>query len=99
LIHFVYEGIFNVIQLIGQNDESAPSSMLWKPVVYQSEERSVEENTLMHDYAVQNNITWDHNHLQGVFISLQQNATINAFNVSFGSADDGREKKTTFLFF
>lgn len=91
-------GIFNVIQLLGTNNDKTPSSMLWKPVVYQTDERSVEENTLMKVYTIQNNISWDENLRKGIFLSLQPHATIDALNVSFGSADDGFFAKTNYAF-
>jgi hypothetical protein len=68
-----------------------PSSMLWKPVVYLSEERSIEENTLMQVYSIKNNITLDQNIDQGIYYSILPKPNVSAFNVSLGETADGNE--------
>ena len=65
--------------------------MLWKPVVYQSEDRTIEQNTLMHVYDIKNNITLNETIDQGIFYSILRQPTVSAFNISLGQANDGRE--------
>jgi hypothetical protein len=67
-----------------------PSSMLWKPVVYLSEERTIEENTLMQIYPIKNGITLDENDDQGIYYSIFKKPNVSAFNVSLGATNDGR---------
>ena len=63
--------------------------MLWKPVVYQSADRSIERNTLMTVYDLKNNITLDQSIDQGIFKALYNKTYVSAFNVSLGRANDG----------
>ena len=81
-------GIFSVWQLRTQ-DSLYPFSMLWKPVVYQSEDRTIEQNTLMHVYSIKNNFPLDPKVDQGIYYSLLPQPTVSAFNISLGQANDG----------
>lgn len=74
------------------------SSMLWKPVVYQSEERSIEQNTLMQIYSLKNNITLDPEIDQGVYYSIFKKPNVSAFNISLGATTDGFFTKTNYGF-
>ncbi|CAF1019509.1 unnamed protein product [Rotaria sordida] len=94
--HFT-PGIFNVYQ-IKTLDSLYSSSMLWKPVVYQSEDRSVEQSTLMQIYDIKNNVTLDPNIDQGTFYSLLSHPFVSAFNLSIGQAKDGFFAKTNYTF-
>jgi hypothetical protein len=69
-----------------------PSSMLWKPVVYLSEERTIEDNTLMQIYQIKNQITLDENIDQGIYYSIFAKPNVSAFNVSLGATTDGMNK-------
>jgi len=73
-----------------------PSSMLWKPVVYLSEERTIEENTLMHTYQMKNQITLDEYIDQGIYYSIFVKPNVSAFNVSLGETADGINKMILF---
>lgn len=86
--HFT-PGIFNVWQL-KTIDSLYKSSMLWKPVVYLDDSRSIEQNTLMQIYSLTNNITLQDGD-QGIFRSLYKPSAsyVAAFNVSWGQANDG----------
>lgn len=81
-------GIFNVVQLKSRSPIYS-SSMLWKPIVYQSVERTVEKNTLMNVYDLQNNLTLQDSIDQGIFRSLYKVFYISAFNISLGHEKDG----------
>ncbi len=70
-------------------DSLYPSSMLWKPVVYQSEDRTIEQNTLMKVYGIKNNVRLDPKIDQGIFYSILPQPTVSAFNISLGQANDG----------
>jgi hypothetical protein len=63
--------------------------MLWKPVVYQSVDRSIEKNTLMTVYDLKNNISLQTSIDQGIFRALYNKPYVSAFNVSLGRAKDG----------
>jgi hypothetical protein len=80
-------GIFNVWQLKSLSD-MYPYSMLWKPVVYQSKDRTIEQNTLMQTYSLKNIAMLDNN-TDGIFHSILSNPNVAAFNVSLGQAKDG----------
>ena len=67
--------------------------MLWKPVVYQSEDRTIEQNTLMQIYDVENNFTLDPKIDQGIYRSILPVPVVSAFNVSLGQANDGIHRK------
>ncbi|CAF1381874.1 unnamed protein product [Adineta steineri] len=90
-------GIFNVYQLRTM-DSSNPASMLWKPVVYQSEDRTIEQNTLMQVYEIDNNFTLDKENDQGIFFALLSKPKVSAFNISLGQANDGFFTKTNYTF-
>jgi hypothetical protein len=92
LIKFFFSsGIFNVSQLKGPDKSIYPSSMLWKPVVYQSEDRSIEQNTLMQVYSIKNQVSLDDSIDQGIFDALFIKPNVSAFNVSLGAKADGRK--------
>jgi len=63
--------------------------MLWKPVVYQSVDRSIEKNTLMEIYDLENNISLQPSIDQGIFIALYDKLYVSGFNISLGRAKDG----------
>jgi hypothetical protein len=63
--------------------------MLWKPIVYQSNERSVDKNTLMQIYDLKNNISLNQPIDQGIFRSLYKAFYVSAFNISLGREKDG----------
>lgn len=75
-----------------------PSSMLWKPVVYQSEDRTIEENTLMEIYPLKNNIVLDPDIDEGIYYSLFVKPNVSAFNVTLGATADGFFIKTNYSF-
>ncbi|CAF3422962.1 unnamed protein product, partial [Rotaria sp. Silwood2] len=89
--------IFNVFQT-KTIDTIYPASLLWKPVVYQSEDRTVEQNTLMHIYDLKNNVTIDRNIDQGIFYSFLAYPSVSAFNISLGEVNDGFFAKTNYTF-
>ena len=64
--------------------------MLWKPVVYQSEERTIDETTLMQVYSLQNHVSLDDKIDQGIFYSILPYPTVSGFNISLGQAKDGK---------
>lgn len=72
------------------------ASMLWKPVVYQSEERSIEQNTLMKIYDIKNNVARDPKIDSGIFLAVRPDAVISAFNISLGDANDGKKNLSFF---
>ncbi|CAF0772024.1 unnamed protein product [Adineta ricciae] len=90
-------GIFNVWQLRTQSPLYS-ASMLWKPVVYQSEDRTIEQNTLMQIYGVENNFILDPTIDQGIYRSILPVPVVSAFNVSLGQANDGFFTKTNYTF-
>ncbi len=63
--------------------------MLLKPVVYQSVDRSIEKNTLMEIYDLENNISLQPFIDQGIFIALYEKPYVSGFNISLGRAKDG----------
>lgn len=81
-------GIFNVWQ-VKSRSSIYTSSMLWKPAVYQSVERSIEKNTLMTVYELKNNVSLEPTIDQGIFRALYNKPYVSAFNVSLGRAKDG----------
>lgn len=81
-------GIFNAWQ-IESVSQIYQSSMLWKPVVYQNNERSTEKYTLMEMYDLKNNITLVPSIDQGIFNSFYITPYVSAFNISLGRASDG----------
>lgn len=85
--HFT-PGIFNVWQL-KTNGDYYPASMLWKPVVYLSSDRSIEANTLMKMYDLKNNVTLQPKVDRGIFTALYPGPYVSAFNMSMGQASDG----------
>ncbi|CAF1015082.1 unnamed protein product [Adineta steineri] len=90
-------GIFNVWRV----ESLSPiylSSMLWKPVVYQSDDRSIEKNTLMNVYNLSNKINLQPLVDQGIFIALYKKPYVSGFNVSFGRANDGFFTKSNYTF-
>jgi len=89
---FFLIGIFNVWQMKASEKSLYPSSMLWKPVVYLSEERTIEDNTLMQIYPIKNQITLDENIDQGIYYSIFAKPNVSAFNVSLGATTDGMNK-------
>lgn len=95
-IFFFSIGSFNVWQLNSLEESLHPSSMLWKPVVYLTEDRSIEDNTLMQIYKIQNNVIRDETIDQGIYLSLLPQPYISALNVSIGAYGDGM--KTEFDF-
>ncbi|CAF0735873.1 unnamed protein product [Adineta ricciae] len=90
-------GIFNVWQIKSRSPIYS-SSMLWKPVVYQSADRSIEKNTLMTVYDLKNNISLDQSIDQGIFKALYNKTYVSAFNVSLGRANDGFFVKSNYSF-
>lgn len=82
-------GIFSVWQL-KTLDDLYKSSMLWKPVVYFDDTRSIEQNTLMQIYPIQNDVALKDND-QGIYRSFYKPAAsyVSSFNVSWGQANDG----------
>jgi hypothetical protein len=84
---FISTGIFNVWQMKSLSPTYS-SSMLWKPVVYQSVDRSIEKNTLMEIYDLKNNIPLSKSD-QGIFNALYGPLFVSGFNISFGRAKDG----------
>jgi hypothetical protein len=85
----LFLGIFNVWQMrtLGEN---YPASMLWKPVVYLSEDRTIEQNTLMQIYSINNNVALDNNTDEGIYRAILLRPYVSAFNVSLGQTKDGR---------
>ncbi|CAM4772897.1 unnamed protein product [Rotaria magnacalcarata] len=75
-----------------------PGSMLWKPVVYQSAERSIEQNTLMEIYKIKNNVALDSHIDQGIYYSILPHPMVSAFNISLGQTKDGFFTKTNYTF-
>jgi len=92
-------GIFNVWQLKTLGN-LYPSSMLWKPVVYLSEDRTIEQNTLMQVYLpISNNVTIDPSVDRGIFHSILPSPhVVSGFLVSLGQASDGFFAKTNYTF-
>ena len=66
------------------------SSMLWKPIVYQSVERTTEQNTLMQIYSLKNNASLQSQD-QGIFRALYQQPYVSAFSVSLGRSKDSEK--------
>lgn len=66
--------------------------MLWKPVVYLTDARSVEDNTLMQVYDLQKNITRNPIIDNGIFLSIYRQPYITSLNVSIGANTDGRKR-------
>lgn len=85
-----FKGIFDVWQMhtIGVGN-LYPASMLWKPVVYQSEGRSIEQTTLMKIYKMNNNITMNPLVDEGIFYSILPHPLVSGFNISLGASNDG----------
>lgn len=85
-------GIFNVWQL-RTIDVLYKSSMLWKPVVYLDDSRSIEQNTLMQIYSLKNNLPLLDSD-QGIYRSLYKPAAsyVTGMNVSWGQANDGKKR-------
>lgn len=97
-IHSLYQfyflqGIFNVWQVISSS-AFYKSSMLWKPIVYQSIERSNSESTLMHVYDLNNTISLDQTRDQGIFRALFDWPYVSAFNLSLGRSNDSKTRNT-----
>ncbi|CAF2439514.1 unnamed protein product [Rotaria sp. Silwood2] len=90
-------GIFNVWQIKSLSSIYS-SSILWKPVVYQSVDRSVEKTTLMEIYDLKNNISLQKSIDQGIFNSFYVQPYVSAFNISFGRAKDGFFAKSNYTF-
>lgn len=91
-------GSFNVWELKSNQNNIYPSSMLWKPVAYLTDERSVEDNTLMHVYDLQNSITINSTVDRGMFLSLFTQPYVSAMKVSIGASSDGRGKEMKTFF-
>ena len=64
--------------------------MLWKPVVYQTVERSNAEHTLMLIYDLYNTLSLDQSIDQGIFRSLYKKPDLSAFNISLGRSKDSK---------
>ena len=94
--HCLSSGVFNVWQM---KTCSPPfqSSMLWKPIVYQSSDRLNTESTLMHVYDLQNNIPLNRSEDQGIFLSFFTPIFVSAFNLSIGRTSDSKTRRF-FLF-
>jgi hypothetical protein len=90
-------GIFNVWQIKSLSPLYS-SSLLWKPVVYQTVDRSIEKNTLMGIYNLNNNISLSQTIDQGLFNALYNKPYVSGFNISFGRAKDGFFAKTNYSF-
>jgi hypothetical protein len=89
-------GSFYVWQLNSHDESLYSSSMLWKPVVYLTEDRSIEDNTLMQVYGMQNNVTRDEMMDRGIYLSLLPQPYISALNVSIGAYGDGMKNEFDF---
>jgi len=91
-------GIFNVWQL-KRNDNLYKGSMLWKPVVYLDDSRSIEQNTLMQIYPLINSIALKDTD-QGIYRSFYKSPAsyVSSFNVSWGQANDGFFAKSNYTF-
>ena len=63
--------------------------MLWKPVVYLTEDRSIEDNTLMQVYKLENGVKRDETVDRGIYLSLLSEPNVSGLNVSVGSYGDG----------
>lgn len=77
------------------------TSLLWKPVVYQSRARVVDEATTMIVNSSKNHVVLDPQIDRGIFNSLYLNPDVTAFNVSLGRSDEGSLSKfiSTIFFF
>lgn len=91
-------GIFNVCQ-IKSRSISYVSSLLWKPIVYQSAEHEVDKYTIMKIYNLQSNLSLDPIHDQGIFRSFYAVAYVTGFNISLGFPNDGFFIKTNYSSF
>lgn len=65
------------------------SSMLWKPVVYQSADRSIEHTTLMQVGPIKNNIALEFLVDKGIFNALVNQSFVSGFNLTLGRTKDG----------
>ena len=66
------------------------SSILWKPVVYLTSDRSIEANTLMQVYPIKNSVNLDPNVDHGLINALFNKTYVSAINISLGEANDGQ---------
>ena len=66
--------------------------MLWKPIVYQSIERSISNRTLMHVYDLNNTLSLDQTRDQGIFRALFNKPYLSAFNISLGRTNDSKTR-------
>ena len=98
IFRFFYSGIFNVWQMKSLSPLYF-SSMLWKPIVYQTTDRTVERNTLMQMYDLKNLLSSRSFTDQGIFQSLYTVPYISAFNISLGRQNDGLKNFFFFFFF
>lgn len=74
-----------------------PSSMLWKPIVYLTDDRSVEDNTLMQIYDIENGISINSTTDRGMAFSLFHEPYVSIMKVSIGASSDGRRRRDDFI--
>jgi hypothetical protein len=86
---FIVQGIFNVWQLKSLSPIFT-SSMLWKPVVYQQQDRSIEQSTLMKIYPLKTNIVLQSTIDRGIFNAFYKEPYVSALNISLGRTNDGQ---------
>lgn len=86
-------GIFNVYQMKSLSP-LYDFSMLWKPVAYLTDERSIEANTLMEIYDLKNHVVRNDSTDHGIVDAFYTQKNIASLNVSVGHSGDG----TLFLF-
>ncbi|CAF0729854.1 unnamed protein product [Didymodactylos carnosus] len=90
-------GIFSVWQLKTPSGSLYPAHLIWKPAVYRSAGRSIEDNTLMTIYGLKN-VSIDKTIDRGLIDALYRIKYPYAFNISFGRSKDGFFKKTNYTF-
>ncbi|CAF4150808.1 unnamed protein product, partial [Rotaria sordida] len=90
-------GIFNVWQIKSLNPIYS-TSVLWKPVMYKSVDRSVKKTTLMEIYDLKNNISLEKSIDQRIFNSFYVKPYLSPFNISLDRAKDGFFAKLNYTF-
>lgn len=63
--------------------------MLWKPVVYQNSDRSIESTTLMQVGTIKNHIALQFLVDKGIFNALVNQSFVSGFNLTLGRPKDG----------
>ncbi|CAF4128422.1 unnamed protein product, partial [Rotaria sordida] len=89
--------IFNVWQIKSLNPIYS-TSVLWKPVMYKSVDRSVKKTTLMEIYDLKNNISLEKSIDQRIFNSFYVKPYLSPFNISLDRAKDGFFAKLNYTF-